>query len=154
MRRGLALLVCLAPTLAYGQQTYTNADLVNIQVPGAYTNDDLRSLTPLAVQRQPANTLPTYVPPPGPGDFYQGRYDGLRAARQALAAELQYENERVEFSESAFAGDTRSFEPRLGYRARVRPFMLELGRRIALLYLQMQDIADAARRAGAPLDVR
>lgn len=154
MKRFLALLACLAPTLAFGQQVYTNADLVNLQVPGAYTNDDLRSLPPLAIQRQPAATLPVYVPPPGAGDYYQVRYDTIRATREALAAEVAYEQDRVEFSESASAGDPRSFEPRLGYRARVRPFIQELTKRVALLDLQMQAVADAARKAGAPIDAR
>ena len=40
MKRYLCLLACLWPALASAQQTYTNADLVKLEVPGAYTNDE------------------------------------------------------------------------------------------------------------------
>ena len=54
MRRIGAVLICLWPALAFGQQAYTNADLVNIQVPGAYTNQDLKRLPSLPVAKASA----------------------------------------------------------------------------------------------------
>src|SRR2546428_2839608 len=48
---GMKVSVVLAglvwPVLAFGQQFYTNADLAKLDVPGAYTSDDLKRLPPL-----------------------------------------------------------------------------------------------------------
>ena len=60
----------------------------------------------------------------------------------------------MEFSESAFSGDTRSFEPRLGYRARVAPLILEIEKRIAILDRQMETLVEDARRADIEIDPR
>ncbi len=154
--KGLVVLaVCLAPALAYGQQTYTNADLSKFQVPGAYTNQDLKRLRPLAVQKEPAAVLPRWVPaPPGAGAAYQSLYDSMARAREGIAAEIEYEKGLVGYSESAFAGDTSDFTVRLGYRAQAAPLIRELVKREALLGKQMDEVADAARRAGAPLERR
>ncbi len=157
MRVHLLLGVCLGSTaLAYGQQTYTNADLARFQVPGAFTNEDLKRLEPLAVQKQAAVLIPPYVPKPAPVEYYQAVYRGLVANRRALQAELAYEIAAVDFSESAFAhpGDTRSFTPRLGYRVQAKPLIQELTKRIALLDAQIEALVDAARQEGAAIDRR
>jgi len=74
--------------------------------------------------------------------------------RDSLAFELDLELKRVDFSESAFAGDTRSFEPRLGYRTRVAPLILELEKRIAILDHQMETLVHDALRAGVEIETR
>ena len=72
----------------------------------------------------------------------------------ALAGELDFESNRIAFSESAFAGNTSEIEPRLGYRSRVSSLVLELKKRVALLDQQMDDLAGLARRAGVAIDPR
>ena len=153
MKRLFACVICLAPTLALAQQTYTNADLVNIQVPGAYTNDDLKRLPPLAVQKAPAFELAPFAPPVRES-AWQASFDRLKRARDLTAAEIDYEIKMIEESESAMAGDPQSLGPRLGYRTGARPLILELRKRVALLELQIQSVVDDARRAGDPVDVR
>lgn len=154
MKRYLLLAACLWPGLAYGQQTYTNADLVKLEVPGAYTNEDLRRLPPSPVQRAPIAAPSAVALPQAPSADYQVICDNMRRARAALVDERDYEVGRVERSESALAGDSRSFEPRLGYRTRVAPFIQELEKRIALLDRQIDRLLDEARRAGASIDQR
>jgi len=154
MKRYVLLAVCLWPALAYGQQTYTNADLVKLDVPGAYTNEDLKRFSPLALQGTPAARTPLIELRPVSGETYQAIYDGLRRARAGLVAERDDEIGRVDFSESASAGDSRAFEPRLGYRTKAAPFIRELGRRIVLLDRQIDEVVDEARRAGASIDQR
>lgn len=152
--KGIVLLACLAPSLAFGQQTYTNADLVKLQVPGAYTNEDLKRLSPLAIQKAPREALPGVELPTPLVAGFQALYDSLERSRTALQAEIDYEKDRVALSESAFAGDTREFTARLGYRSRVRSLVEELEKRVALLEGQKEEVAEAARRAGARLDRR
>jgi hypothetical protein len=145
------------PALAFGQQLYTNADLSKIDVPGAYTNEDLRRLPPLVMQKQPAATLPPFVSTAPSQDLiarYEDAYGSLREGRDSLAFELDFELKRVDFSESAFSGDTRSIGPRLGYRSRVAPLILELEKRIAILDHQMETLLQDARRAGVEIDAR
>ncbi|MFQ5878457.1 MAG: hypothetical protein ACE5JH_12370 [Acidobacteriota bacterium] len=154
MKRLMLVVVCLCPALAYGQRTYTNADLARFEVPGAYTNEDLRRLPPLAVQREPAAKLPRFSPSPADRVGYQRAYEELMLRRAALLEELDYELEAIDFSESAFAGGTRDLKPRLGYRAKVRHLVLELEKRIALLERSIDRLRDDARRAGAPIDTR
>jgi hypothetical protein len=156
MKRILFLAACLWPAALYAQEprTYTNADLVKFAVPGAYTNEDLRRLPPLAVQREAAAPLASLAAPAPEGSVLQPLYDGLRRTRAALQAELEYEIDRVAFSTSALAGESHGFEPRLGYETRVRPLVMELKKRVALLDRQMDEIADEASRAGAPIDRR
>lgn len=154
MKKYLIALSLLWPALAFGQQTYTNADLVKFSVPGAYTNEDLRRLSPLPVQRQPAAALPPAVLPAVPTEKIQAHFDALRWQRDAYRDELGIELEAIAYSESAFAGGTTEIEPRLGYRARVRPLVEELQKRVALLEAQMERVRDEARRAGAVIDVR
>ena len=154
MKRYLCLLACLWPALASAQQTYTNADLVKLEVPGAYTNDDLRRLPPLAVQKSPAAATPLLEVPPAPTALYQAEYDGLERSRSALAAERDFERARADFSESALAGDDRAFAPRLGYRSRVASLMLELEKRIAILDHQMETLVHDALRAGVEIETR
>ncbi len=160
MKRSVLLAACLWPALAYGQQTYTNADLVKFEVPGAYTNEDLKRLAPLAIQKAPAVATPVIEIPQPSGTFYQSTYDGLQRARAALVEEREFELQRVAFSESAFAGDSqnygpgRTFAPRLGYATKVAGWVGELEKRIALLGRQIDDLRDAARRAGVFLELR
>jgi hypothetical protein len=156
MRVFVVLALALWPALAHAERTYTNADLVDLEVPGAYTNEDLRRLSPLAVQRQAIATPPPYAPRRAPSEAYQAIYDELRLERDLLAAELAIERERVAFSESAFAGDPSSEpgRPRLGYKARVAGLMAELAKRVALLDVHLEALRDQARRAGASIDTR
>jgi hypothetical protein len=154
MKHLVVLVACLVPAAAFAQQTYTNADLAKFQVPGAYTNQDLKRLPPLAVQKAPAAQLPRLEPTPVPTAEYQQYYDGIKTDRDALAAEIDYEKGLVDFSESAFAGDTRSYNVRLGYRAQARPFIIELQKRVDLLDKRLEDAADQARKAGVTLDRR
>ena len=153
MKVSVVLMGLVWPVLTFGQQLYTNADLAKFDVPGAYSNQDLKRLPPSGVQRG-AISQPTYTPPPREDAAYQRAYDGLRLTRDALQAEIDFENGRVSFSESAWAGDTGVIAPRLGYRAAVAPLVLELEKRIALLDRQMDFVLDAARRAGAVVDQR
>ncbi len=154
MKVSVVLAGLVWPVLAFGQQLYTNADLAKIDVPGAYTNQDLRRLPPLAVQGAPAAPTPPYVAPAPSGYGFQSAYENLRLTRLALAEELELEMKRIAFSESAFAGDVTQIEPRLGYRVKVAPLVLELKKRIELIDRQMDDLADAARRVGVGIDVR
>jgi hypothetical protein len=157
MKVSVVLAGLVWPVLAFGQQQYTNADLAKFEVPGAYTNQDLRRLPPLAMQKAPAAALPQFVAP-APAPFlvahYEGTYRDMQQARESLAFELDYELRRVEFSESAFAGDPQSFEPRLGYRTRVLPLVVELQKRIAILDFQMGALIRDARRDGIEIGTR
>ena len=148
----VVLMGLIWPVLGFGQQLYTNADLARFDVPGAYKNQDLRRLPPLAVQKQPGFPLAPYTPAPREDAAFQRAYDGLQLTRTALQAEIEFEMARIAFSESAFAGDTSAIEPRLGYRAGVAPLILELKKRTALLDGQMDSLLDAARRAGAVIE--
>ena len=155
MKRVLVLAACLVPAAAFAQDSYTNADLAKFQVPGAYTNQDLKRLSPLPMQGKPAAaTLPTYQAPAPPTAAYQSYYDNLRGERDSLQTEIDIEMGLVDFSESAFAGDTRSFDVRLGYRAQAAPLIRELSKRVALLDAQLGRLEDQARREGAGLDRR
>jgi hypothetical protein len=160
MRKSFVVLaVCLAPAAAFAQDstTYTNADLAKFQVPGAYTNEDLKRLPAVPIQRGAAATrsqAPAAEPEPAATGALQAWYDSIRAERSRLETEVAVETELVEFSESAFAGDTRSFDVRLGYRAQARPLIIELMKRIAILDREMDQASDAARRAGVTLDRR
>lgn len=168
MKHAVVLAVWLVPAAAFAQgtttsqgtKTYTNADLVKIQVPGAYTNEDLKRLPPLAVQvlKAPAGKaapLAEAEPAPAPPtDAYQAYYSSVRADRDVIAAELAYEIGLVEFSESAFAGDTRSFDVRLGYRSQAADLIRELTKRVALLDARLASVADEARKVGVVLDQR
>lgn len=152
----VVLAVCLAPAAAFAQdsRTYTNADLAKFQVPGAYTNEDLKRLPAVPVAKAPAAKLPEFAPEPAPTGALQSWVDNIRDERSRLEAAVEVEKELVEFSESAFAGDTRSFDVRLGYRAQARPIIIELMKRIAILDREMDQALDEARRSGASLDRR
>ena len=154
MKRIILLAVCLVPALVYGQQTYTNEDLIKIRVPGAYTNQDLRRLSPLPVQREPAAEVPEVSIPRPARVFFQARYDSLYEARAALLTEIAIEEEKVAFSESAFAGDTSGPGPRLGYRTKAFVLIEELEKRVDLLEAQMEFVAETSRRAGALVERR
>lgn len=154
MKGFVVLAVCFWPAAALAQQTYTNADLAKFQVPGAYTNEDLKRLAPLPVQKKAAAEVPPYEAPLVATAAYQAHFDNLRAERDLLLAEIQYEKDRVDFSESAFAGDTRSFDVRLGYRAAAAVWIRDLERRVAIYDAQLETISDQARKAGAELDHR
>ncbi len=153
--KGLVIfMICLCPVLAFAQQEYTNADLVDIDVPGAYNNEDLRKLPPLAVQERPAAPGPAIIIPPVDSSFYQAAFDDLNRVRRSLQAELDYEAGQIAFSESAFAGRTQSAAPRLGYRNKVRGLVRELIKRIAMVDAQIEFVLDDARKAGASVDKR
>jgi hypothetical protein len=156
MKKSLVVLaVCLAPAAAYAQDSYTNADLAKFQVPGAYTNEDLKRLPSLPVAKATPTTRPSQVAPePAPSGAMQAWVDSINAERSRLEAEVAVEKELVEFSESAFAGDTRSFDVRLGYRAQARPLIIELNKRIAILDREMDEALDQARKAGVSVDRR
>ncbi|HEV8201950.1 MAG TPA: hypothetical protein VGS03_18205 [Candidatus Polarisedimenticolia bacterium] len=162
MKHVVVLAVWLVPAAALAQEakTYTNADLVKIEVPGAYTNQDLKRLPPLAVQRVQAPAAPrgaapvAEAAPAPPTEAFQAYFNSVRVDRDVLMSELQYEIDQVAFSESAFAGDTRSFDVRLGYRAQARPLIQELAKRVALLDMRLDAVADEARKAGVSLDRR
>ncbi|HUD72700.1 MAG TPA: hypothetical protein VMQ62_12130 [Dongiaceae bacterium] len=157
MKKSLVVLaVCLAPAAAFAQdsKTYTNADLAKFQVPGAYTNEDLKRLPAVPVQRSAAAKLPEFAPEPVPTGAMQSWYDSIRSERSRLEAEVAVEKDLVDYSESAFAGDTRSFDVRLGYRAQARPLIIELMKRIAILDREMDQALDEARKAGVSLDRR
>ena len=83
MKREMMLLICLCPTLALAEdaKTYTNADLVEFQVPGSYTNEDLRKLPPLAVQDAPAARLPRFEIPRVDSAGFHVAYNHLKAVR-------------------------------------------------------------------------
>ncbi|HYV18534.1 MAG TPA: hypothetical protein VFC25_05855 [Verrucomicrobiae bacterium] len=163
MKHAVVLAVWLVPAAALAQEakTYTNADLVKIEVPGAYTNQDLKRLPPLAVQKvqapaaAPRGAAPVAEEAPSPAsEAFQAYFNSVRVDRDMLMSELQYEIDQVAFSESAFAGDTRSFDVRLGYRAQARPLIQELAKRVALLDMRLDAVADEARKAGVSLDRR
>ena len=146
--------VCLLPAAAFAEESYTNADLAKFQVPGAYNNQDLKRLPPAPMQKAPVGQLPPYVAPAVPSAEYQAYYDNLRSERDALAAEIEYEKGLVEFSESAFAGYTDTYDVRLGYRAPAAVWIRELTRRITLTDVRLESVADGARKAGVTLDRR
>ena len=154
MKSFIVMAICLVPVMAFGQQTYTNEDLAKFQVPGAYNNEDLRRLGPLAVQKEPAVHLPRYEPSRPAGGALQARYGGLIDTYKALMWEIAYEEERIDFSESAFAGDTRDPEVRLGYRSQVAHWLAELTKRAELVKSRIERVVDDARRAGITLKRR
>jgi hypothetical protein len=160
MRKSFVVLaVCLAPAAAFAQdsKTYTNADLAKFQVPGAYTNEDLKRLPAVPVLRGAAAAKPSpsaAEPEPAAAGAMQSWYDSIRSERSRLESEVAVEKELVDYSESAFAGDTRSFDVRLGYRAQARPLIIELMKRIAILDREMDLASDEARKAGVTLDRR
>jgi hypothetical protein len=106
------------------------------------------------MQKAPAVKLPPYEAPQPPTAAFQAHYDNVRAERDLLLAEIQYEKDRVDFSESAFAGDTRSFDVRLGYRTAATVWIRDLERRVAIYDAELEAISDVARKAGADLDHR
>ncbi|MGH9796803.1 MAG: hypothetical protein ACRD5D_01450 [Candidatus Polarisedimenticolia bacterium] len=152
MKRFLALAVVVCPAAAFADQTYTNADLARFQVPGAYTNEDLKRLPPLAVQRPPA-AAPLEEMPPVAISAYQGGFDTLARARRALQFERDIELRRIEVSESYFSGDAYEIGLRPGYRSRATRLILELEKRLELLDAQLDAVRDVARRAGPPVDL-
>ena len=170
MKHAVVLAVWLVPAAAFAQSTttpqgtttYTNADLVKFQVPGAFTNADLKRLPATgvtvlkapAVKAAPRGEAEAEEAPAPLTDAYQAYYSNVRADRDVLAAELAYEIGLVEFSESAFAGDTRSFDVRLGYRSQAAELIRELTKRVALLDARLDSVADEARKAGVVLDRR
>lgn len=154
MKGIVVLAACCLPAAAFAQQSYTNADLAKIEVPGAYTNQDLKRLSPLPMQKAPAAKLPPYVAPEVPAAAFQAHYDSVRVERELLLAEIELEKRRVEFSESAYAGDTRSFDVRLGYRAPAAVWIRDLERRVAIYDARLEQISEEARKAGAALDRR
>ena len=154
MKAFVVLAACFLPAVAFAQQTYTNADLAKIDVPGAYTNQDLKRLSPLPMQKAPAAQLPPYVAPAVPTSAFQAQYDNVRSERDLLLAEIELEKARVEFSESAYAGDTRSYDVRLGYRAPAAVWIRDLERRVAIYDAELDAISERARKAGADLDHR
>jgi len=156
MKVSVLLAGFLWPAVAFAQQSYTNADLAKFDVPGAYTNEDLRRLPPLAVQREAAVNLPPFLPVVSQAQLrLQKTYDDLGSIRDSLALELDLELSRVEFSRSPFAGNPNSlFEPRLGYGAKVYTLILELEKRIAILDGEMEDLVDQARSDGLFLETR
>ena len=155
MKKSVLIAGLIWPALAFGQQVYTNADLAKFNVPGAYTDQDLRRLPPLVVQRGSAATSAPFVAPaPMESAPYQEAYDRIKFARDSFAFERDFELERVAFSESALAGDSRSIAPKVGYRTQVAPLILELEKRIAILDQQMENLVDRARRDGVSFDQR
>mgnify|MGYP003579285957 CR=1 FL=1 len=156
MKVSVVLAGFLWPAVAFGQQLYTNADLAKFDVPGAYTNEDLRRLPPLAVQREAAVNLPPYQPVVSQAQLRAQRaYDDLGSIRDSLALELDLELSRVDFSRSPYAGNPNSlFEPRLGYGAKVYTLILELEKRIAILDAEMENLLDQARSDGILLETR
>lgn len=156
MKVSVVLAGLLWPAVAFGQQVYTNADLEKFDVPGAYTNEDLRRLPPLAVQRQAAVNLPPFVPVVSQEQLrLQRTYDDLESIRDSLSIELDLELSRVEFSRSPFAGNPNAlFEPRLGYGAKVYTLILELEKRIAILDAEIEDLLDQARSDAITLETR
>jgi len=146
--------ICLAPVLAFGQQTYTNEDLAKFQIPGAYTNEDLKRLAPLAQQKEPAVRLPEYQPAPTRSASLQARYDGLRETFVMLEAEITAERELVDYSESAFAGNTLDARVRLGYKTVSFQRITELSLRANLMKVRIEALEERARRMGVVLDRR
>lgn len=154
MKRVLLLMICLSPALAFGEELYTNADLAKFEVPGAYTNEDLRQLPPLAIQTAPANVLPPFTPPRVDHAAYQAAFNNLRMQRDVIQTQIDIELGLVEFSESSRAGYTQDFTPRLGYRATAGVWVLELMKRLALADAGIERFLDDVRRAGAVIDKR
>ena len=146
--------ICLAPVLAFGQQTFTNEDLAKFQVPGAYTNEDLKRLAPLAQQKEPAVRLPAYQPAPTRSASLQARYDGLQETYVILQAEIALKHELVDYSESAFAGNTLDAKVRLGYKAPAFRQIQVLSQRAELMKVRIEALEELARRRGVVLDRR
>jgi len=149
--------VFLWPAVAFAQQSYSNGDLTRFHVPGAYTNDDLKKLPAEAAPRTkpaPAAAPAAFEVPEADTRLIQDAYDALLVRRVRLEAELEIERERIEFSESAFAGSTDVIAPRLGYRARVALQVLELEKRIAILDAEMDLLLETARKGWMGIDRR
>lgn len=156
MKRLVVLGACMWPAVALAQQTYTNVDLARFAVPGAYTNDDLRQLSPLAIQKAPAAVLPLVAIPRPSSEPFQASYDMLRGDRSALQAEREFELARIASFESESEWGDGEFNPlhRRRYAKWVRPLIMDLEKRIALIDRQIDDLRDAARHAGASIDLR
>lgn len=122
----------VAPVMA--QQTYTNEDLEDFHIPGAYTNEDLEALEPLPVQEAPLfESEPADMTPWIEATLMlDAEYLALTHARDRLQAELDYELERIAIAYSpAGGGFTGSLRP--GLRSKLEGKLEYLRRQIYML---------------------
>jgi len=126
-----AILAILAVAPAMTQEVYTNEDLKNTHIPGAYTNEDLEALEPLPTQKAPLfEPAPVDLTPWVEASF---NVDAHRAVltdmRDRVQAELDYELERIETAYSpAGGGFTGSLRP--GLRSKLEDKLENLRRQI------------------------
>ena len=126
---------------AMAQQTYTNADLGKLHIPGAYTNQDLKALVPLPVQKAPLFEYPEVDLSKWIEEAIEKaavrevEYHGLVHERDRYQAELDYELERLDLEvtyslrDGGFTGFTRP----LGLRSEFDSRLKYLRRQIFLL---------------------
>jgi hypothetical protein len=147
MRTGIRILavalilavVAIAPAMA--QKVYTNKDLDKVQVPGAYTNKDLKFLEPIPTQKAPLSepapmdlmALAEVTPEP------DVRRAVLTDVRDRLQAELDYELARIEEAYSpAGGGFTGSL--RVGLKSKLEDRLEYLRREIHLRDEQIRQL--------------
>jgi hypothetical protein len=124
--------VAVAPAMA--QKVYTNRDLGDVQIPGAYTNKDVKFLEPIPTQKAPM-VEPAPVACCAPSVDKGPKVDVRRAVatdvRDRLQAELDYELARIEKAYSpAGGGFTGSL--RVGLKSKLEDRLEYLRREIAL----------------------
>ncbi|MEE9218451.1 MAG: hypothetical protein V3U98_05235 [Acidobacteriota bacterium] len=146
MRRYLFLALALVATGAWAEERYTNADLDRIYVPGAYTNEDLKALPPIAMQEAPAMPLATTIIDTSERDFLFAQLEALEARRSAFARSLAYEKARLWTAYGPGGNDPNDY-PVPGFRSRSRLFRASLRKQIAMLDKEIEDARWRAVRA-------
>ncbi len=146
MRRYVFLALALVATGAWAEERYTNADLDRIYVPGAYTNEDLRTLPPIAMQEAPAMPLATTIIDTSERDFLFAQLEVLEMGRNALARNLAYEEARL-WKAYGPGGNAPNDYPVPGFRSRNRLLRDSLRKRIALLDKEIEEARWKAVRA-------
>ncbi len=146
MRRYVFLALALVATGAWAEERYSNADLDRIYVPGAYTNEDLRTLPPIAMQEAPAMPLATTIIDTSERDFLFAQLEVLEMGRKALARSLAYEEARL-WKAYGPGGNAPNDYPVPGFRSRNRLLRDSLRKRIALLDKEIEEARWKAVRA-------
>lgn len=149
-----ALAVVLISNPADAQRKYTNADLAKFRLEGAYTNEDLRGLAPVPVQKAPLYEYPEIdllTPYFMEQQARQARYESLLEVRNGLQAELDYRTMILDVAYSARGGEVPNprnlavrdqiLAPNPGTYSRMLPRLEYLTRRISLLDRELAELS-------------
>ena len=149
MKKIVGVIVCLVPLTAYAQQKYTNEDLRKFNVPGAYTNQDLKKMPPVQVvgKAGPPAQVTVEVVDSTP---YQMRLDLLQEQRLIVQAQLDWTNQEIERAYSFYDKGPEGY-PWPGYLSKTRGFVQYLEMQLAVVDTRIDSVEEEAYRAGATL---